>query len=82
VRYVLLVVGVLAFLAGLAAAVIGVLDFGWGLLLCPAHVVQARYFCSQSVREGVALLMVGLTFNAIAYFALRYRDRPLRVPAA
>ena len=81
-RYTLLVVGLLTFLVGLAATVIGVLDVGWGLILCPVHAVQARYFCSQSVREGVALLLVGLSFDAIAYFALRYRDRPLRMRLA
>jgi hypothetical protein len=81
-RYALLVVGVLAFLVGLAATVIGVLDMVWALLLCPAHVVQARYFCSESLREGVAVLVVGLAFGAIAYSSLRYRDRPLRVRAA
>jgi len=81
-RYALLVLGVLAFVVGLATTVIAVLDVVWALLLCPAHVIQARYFCSQSVREGAALLVVGLCFDAAAYLALRHRERRLAVRAA
>jgi hypothetical protein len=82
VRYALLVVGVLAFVAGLATTVIAMLDVVWGLLLCPDQAILARYFCSQSVREGAAVLVAGLCFNAGAYFALRYRDRRMAAPAA
>lgn len=81
-RYALLVVGVLAFVMGLATTVIAVLDVFWGLLMCPAQAVLARYFCSDSVREGATVLVVGLCFNAGAYFALRYRDRRSPVRAA
>jgi hypothetical protein len=79
-RYARVALGVIAFTAGFIATMVGVLDVGWGVMLCPSQAVEARYFCGESVRQGSMIFFVGVVFLVAAYLLVRSRDRARRLP--